>query len=100
MSQTKPTGAPAPLTTSSCPFFSCNPEKQKLFSVAPGVSIIDALETASCLLAEIMQASAKTDEESPFYWWRAYLVEAVKAIVDSSVQSLMDAEANAREVRP
>jgi hypothetical protein len=92
-------GAPAPLTTTPYPFFSCNPERQKLFSVTPGAPIIDALEMASCFLAEIMQADAKTDEESPFYWWRAYLIEAVKAIVDSAVQSLIAEQRNAKGVR-
>jgi hypothetical protein len=82
-------GAPAPIVTTSYPFFSCGSEEQVLFSVEPGIPVIDALETAGCLLEEIEEMlKAMADEEAPC-WGRLYFI-ACKAIIDSVVQTLLE----------
>jgi hypothetical protein len=83
------TGAAAPIVTTSYPFFSCGSEEQLLFSVTPGIPIIDALETAGYLLEEIEEIlKAMTDEETPC-WGRLYFI-ACKSIIDSVVQTLLE----------
>jgi hypothetical protein len=62
------------------PFFSCNPDGQKIFSVSPDIPIVDALETASSLLEGVEQKTIET----------VHLIESCKAIIDSVVQSLKE----------
>lgn len=79
------TTAPAPVTTSKT-FHSCNPAQQHLFAVRPGVSVEDALEIASCLLASALRtvrgAAMEHDDEALF--GAVFQLEAVKAVVDAA----------------
>lgn len=49
------TSTAAPVTAAAT-FHSCNPAHQHLFAVRPGVSVADALEIASSLLASALSA--------------------------------------------
>ncbi|WP_374240892.1 DUF3077 domain-containing protein [Zoogloea sp.] len=79
------TAAPAPVTASKT-FHSCNPAQQHLFAVRPGVSVEDALEIASCLLASALRtvrgAAMEHDDEALF--GAVFQLEAVKAVVDAA----------------
>jgi len=81
------TGAAAPaLVTEEATFHSCNPAQQHLFAVRPGVSVEDALEIASCLLASALRTvrvgAVEHDDETLF--GAVFQLEAVKAIVDAA----------------
>ena len=81
------TGAAAhALVTAETTFHSCNPAQQHLFAVRPGVSVEDALEIASCLLASALRtvrgAAVEHDDETLF--GAVFQLEAVKAIVDAA----------------
>ena len=77
--------APAPVTASKT-FHSCNPDRQDLFAVRPGISVKGALEIASCLLASALRtvhcAAAEHDDETLF--GAVFQLEAVKAVVDAA----------------
>jgi hypothetical protein len=73
-----------PVITTPIPFFPCNLKGQRLFSVAPGIPVIDALEAVSCILKEI---TVNPSEESPC---RSVHLEACRAVIDSVVQTLME----------
>lgn len=80
------TGNPSPAVTRSITFHSYNPAQQHLFAVRPGVSVEDALEIASSLLASALStvrgAAQEHDDEALF--GAIFQLEAVKAIVDSA----------------
>jgi hypothetical protein len=78
----------APITTTANAFFPCNPERQALFSVAPDVPILHALEAASCFLSEIEKVIFE-QEFAPTGC--RLIVEASVALIDSAVQALMEA---------
>jgi hypothetical protein len=87
MQATTATGAAAPaLVTASKTFHSCNPDRQDLFAVRPGISVKGALEIASCFLASTLRtvhcAAAEHDDETLF--GAVFQLEAVKAIVDAA----------------
>ena len=79
------TGAAAHVTASKT-FHSCNPDRQDLFAVRPGISVKGALEIASCLLASALRtvhcAAAEHDDETLF--GAVFQLEAVKAVVDAA----------------
>lgn len=80
--------APA-LVTAETTFHSCNPDQQHLFAVRPGVSVENALEIASCLLASalctVRGAAVEHDDDTLF--GAVFQLEAVKAIVDAADQA-------------
>jgi hypothetical protein len=71
-----------PVTVSAA-FFPCNLKGQRLFSVAPGIPVIDALEAVSRILKEVAPGP---DEESE----RSIHLEACRAVIDSVVFTLME----------
>lgn len=81
------TGAAAPaLVSAETTFHPCGPAQQHMFAVRPGVSVEDALEVASYLLAfalrTVRDAAVEHDDDTLF--GAAFHLEAVKAIVDSA----------------
>lgn len=71
------------------PFFSCNSEQERLFSVCEGVSILDALNQVSCFLASAQSAAESADGgDVRLIWAAAYLIEMSKAVVDSAINGL------------
>lgn len=88
MSNTTPS-APVPRLAQH-PFFSCNPEQERLFSVCEGVSILDALNQVSCFLASAQSAAESADGgDAGLIWAAAYLIEMSKSIVDSAISGLV-----------
>ena len=77
--------APAPVTASKT-FHSCNPAQQHLFAVRPGVSVEDAIEVASCLLASALHTvrGAAVEHDDEILFGAIFQLEAVKAIVDAA----------------
>ena len=63
-------------------FGSCNPEQDLLFSVNPGVPVLDALETASCFLGDALDAMGRT-EEPCFAAFRC--VDFARAIINAVI---------------
>lgn len=79
-------GAAAPIRkTTRNPFFNCNANGEKLFSVQEGISLDDALSNASCLLeaAEQTLFDVAMCGASSQVWAAAYLVEMAKAALDA-----------------
>jgi hypothetical protein len=78
-------------TTHFKKFFSCNAGQQALFAVNEGVSILDALEQASCFLDSAEEITRQAAEEcnSTTVYAAAYLVEISKAIVDAATSAIM-----------
>lgn len=79
------TSTAAPVTAAAT-FHSCNPAHQHLFAVRPGVSVADALEIASSLLASALSAvhSAASEHDDEILFGAIFQLEAVKAIVDAA----------------
>ncbi|SDJ61304.1 DUF3077 domain-containing protein [Pseudomonas indica] len=77
----------APAKAASVPGFST------LFSVQPGVPVLDALEHASALLGVALEGARdlaiQGDEQQP--WAVVYLLESTLALVNASVSGMMEA---------
>lgn len=92
---TKPDKAQDPVTAVMA-FKAINPDGDRIFQVAPGVCVVDALEDGSCLLSEILMFTSEyNDADTGLKPGAIYLIqetlESAKAIVDSSVSGLMAA---------
>jgi hypothetical protein len=77
----------APVTAENT-FASCNPERDYLFAVRPGVSASDALSEASCVLfmvkAELDSAAMGDSVISQNQAWLLFkAIESAKAVVDA-----------------
>ncbi|MFA7239666.1 MAG: DUF3077 domain-containing protein [Sulfuricellaceae bacterium] len=86
------TGTPSPATatpkhqTADYPFFSCSPQKDKLFSVREGIPQEGALEQASLFLESAQAIAGIAEDVTPaVVYGAAYLIEMAKAIVDATV---------------
>jgi hypothetical protein len=93
---TKPLKAQDPVTAVTA-FKAINPHDDRIFQVAPGVDVVDALEDSSCLLSEVLFFLKEYhDEDTGLKTAGVYLIQEVllnaKAIVDSSVCGLMAAQ--------
>ena len=71
------TSTAAPVTAAAT-FHSCNPAHQHLFAVRPGVSVADALEIASSLLASALSAvhSAASEHDDEILFGAIFQLEA------------------------
>ena len=81
-----------PLTVESS-FTVCNIEKQHLFAVHSGVSAVDALNQASCILYNVRESLCEAGMQeiviSPTQAWLLHLaVESAKAVIDSVGEGL------------
>lgn len=82
-----------PRTTARQSFFSCNLQRDHLFSVNPGVPTKDALNHAANFLdvaaALTADAALEVDGETPAdahrMWAASYLVQICKALVNASL---------------
>lgn len=76
-------------TTKVHPFFSCNIDKQALFSINPNIEIDDAISQASCFLSSALKITEDlaVDNGSAQAWAAYYLIEISKAIIDSAIYS-------------
>lgn len=70
-------------------FFSCNINKQALFTLNAGIDFEDAISQASCFLASALRITQDLaiDNDSAQAWAAHYLVEISKAIVDSTLSA-------------
>ncbi len=66
-----------------------SPGGQDLFSVQPGVSVIDALEQASAFLASAISIIYDAEPDSSNVFGAAYLAEMAKGVVDACISGLM-----------
>lgn len=88
----------APRVTASFPFFSCNADQQPLFEVRAGLSVRDAIELASTMLAAADDAAyhacelCNSFENRHTMWAAAYLIETARAVVNSCATALMNEE--------
>ncbi|MFA7239326.1 MAG: DUF3077 domain-containing protein [Sulfuricellaceae bacterium] len=72
--------------TAGYPFFSCNPQKDKLFSVREGIPLEGALLQASLFLDSAQAITSNADDTVPeMIFGAAYLIELAKAVVDAIV---------------
>ena len=85
-----PAAAPA---TSEAPFHACNPQRERLFTVRPGLAVDDALSVASNLLASSLVAvnSAATEHDDVLLYGAVFQLEAIKAAVDAARVGLLAA---------
>ena len=79
--------------TKTYPFFSCNPERQNLFSVNEGIHLIDALENASGMINTAMQLMSEQELETTNDESAYYLIQFGYAVM----QSVLDAMIKARK---
>ena len=79
--------------TKTYPFFSCNPERQNLFSVNEGIHLIDALENASGMINTAMQLMSEQELETTNDVSAYYLIQFGYAVM----QSVLDAMIKARQ---
>lgn len=79
--------------TKTYPFFSCNPERQNLFSVNEGIHLIDALENASGMINTVMQLMSEQELETTNDVSAYYLIQFGYAVM----QSVLDAMIKARQ---
>lgn len=85
-------GAAAPIiTTAFAEFSPCNPERDALLAVNPGVSVKDALEKAQVFLTSVdhlvNSIADQTDDGNA--WAAIYLLDMSRAIIQSSVQAIL-----------
>ena len=75
-----------PKTAGATNFSGCNLDGKNLFKVNPEVSVTDALEHASCLMACVdkltAMAACELDDSGAALWAAHYLNEMAKALVD------------------
>ncbi|MFA7240508.1 MAG: DUF3077 domain-containing protein [Sulfuricellaceae bacterium] len=72
--------------TADYPFFSCNLQKDKLFSVREGIPLKGALEQASLFLDSAQAIAGIAEDVTPaVVYGAAYLIEMAKAVVDATV---------------
>lgn len=77
-------------------FTRCNSERQELFAVQPGISAVDALGEASCILCELKGQlefmAMGRDSIPPINAWSFYrAVDSAKAVIDSVQAGLEEA---------
>ncbi len=84
--------APAP-ATSEAPFHACNPQRERLFTVRPGLAVDDALSVASNLLASSLVAvkGAAIEHDDVLLYGAVFQLEAIKAAVDAARVGLLAA---------
>lgn len=86
-------GASAPTrTTAPHSFVRVNPNGDLLFEVRPGVSLIDALEMASCYLSTARDLCAEmgmhgAGETTCYAWGSHYLLELAHAVMQSAIKA-------------
>lgn len=73
--------------TKKHPFFSCNLNKQSLFTVRKDIELDDALSQASCFLASALRISEDLAiaQNSEVAWAANYLIEISKALIESAL---------------
>nr|WP_324727166.1 DUF3077 domain-containing protein [Pseudomonas chlororaphis] len=74
-------------------FTRCNSERQELFAVCSGISVIDALSEASCILSELKGQlefmAMGRDAIPPVNAWSFFrAVDSAKAVIDSVQEGL------------
>ena len=76
-------------TTKEYAFFSCNIDRQALFTIRDGVELDDALNQASAFLSSALKITEEMafEHDSAIAWAAHYLIETSKAIVDSALQN-------------
>ncbi|MFA7240850.1 MAG: DUF3077 domain-containing protein [Sulfuricellaceae bacterium] len=75
--------------TADYPFFSCNLQKDKLFSVREGIPLEGALEQASLFLDSAQAIAGIAEDVTPaVVYGAAYLIEMAKAVVDATVYAV------------
>ncbi|MFK3641216.1 hypothetical protein [Pseudomonas protegens] len=82
-----PGASNVPVTVEST-FTICNVERQELFAVQPGISAVDALGEASCILSELkgqLEFMAMGGNAIPSInaWSFFRAVDSAKAVIDS-----------------
>jgi hypothetical protein len=98
-STTETQRAQAPVTD-VMPFRQIDSVGGRIFQVAPGICVIDALEDSSCLLSEILLFIRDySDQDSGLKISAVHVIEDIlinaKAIVDASTSGLMESQRSA-----
>ncbi len=77
-------------TTVPVSFFSCNSDQTNLFSVQPGVPVLNALQMASTFLSVAHGSACQADESCADNSGNAaaYLVTMAKAVIDSIIKGV------------
>ena len=78
--------------TKTYPFFSCNPERQNLFSVNEGIHLIDALENASGMINTAMQLMSEQELETTNDVSAYYLIQFGYAVMQSVLDAMIKAQ--------
>ena len=82
-------------TTGAGTFGTCNAQNQRLFSVNPGISGVEAMEHASLLMNCVNTLSflgAMNDGNEAMRWASHYLSEMAKAVIDDLTLGLQLAQ--------
>lgn len=82
-------------TTGAATFGKCNAQNQRLFSVNPGISGVEAMEHASLLMSCVNTQSfhgAMDDGSEAMRWASHYLSEMAKAVIDDLTMGLQQAQ--------
>lgn len=82
-------------TTGAATFGTCNAQNQRLFSVNPGISGVEAMEHASLLMNCVNTLSflgAMDDGSEAMRWASHYLSEMAKAVIDDLTLGLHQAQ--------